>query len=104
MEDEIPQSLRRLFPSGALGDQQRARERLMLESATQQYHARLTVNAGRKVQRGAGGPGGRKVQRTTVQRYRSGESRRSRDFPLPRARHEECMQQWRCGRRSVAGC
>lgn len=64
----------------------------------------VSVNAGRKVQRGAGSPGGRKVQRTTVQRYRSGESRRSRDFPLPRARHEECMQRWRCGRRSVAGC
>lgn len=43
MDDEIPPSLRSLFPSGSLGDQQRARERLMMESATQQYHDRLTA-------------------------------------------------------------
>ncbi len=47
---------------------------------------------------------GRKVQRTNVQRCRSGESRRSRDFPLPRARHEECMQTWRSGPRFAAEC
>lgn len=43
MDDEVPPSLRSLFPSESLGDQQRARERRMLESATQQYHDRLTA-------------------------------------------------------------
>lgn len=79
---------------------------IRLDRMLYQAHPELRgmhVNAGRKVQRGAGSPGGRKVQRTTVHRCRSGESRRSRDFPLPRVRHEECMQRWRCGPRSAVG-
>jgi DNA-directed RNA polymerase len=43
MNDKMPTSLRSLFPFKSLGDQQRARERLMVESAIQQYHDRLTA-------------------------------------------------------------